>query len=249
MATVMVPAAGRVGAADDRGFYVAMAAGAVAVAFTGFAWRYFLPLRAGTLHATSLVHVHGLLMWSWTLLYFAQAWLASRGRLRQHRLFGMAGIALMTLCVWTGASVAILQLDRQLAAGAGDAARAFVIQPLGLVLVMPLLFGAAIVHARRPDAHARLMLLVTLVALQPALARLAQAMLGAGQPLNAMLAGGVILLTIGACMVRDLRSRGRVHPAYVYGGALVLVVQLARIALAGTPAWYSAADALRTLAR
>jgi hypothetical protein len=41
--------------------------------------------------------------------------------------------------------------------------------------------------------------------------------------------------------VYDLRSRGRVHPAYIWGGLLLIVSQPVRVMLAGTPAWMSLA--------
>ena len=182
------------------------------------------------------------------LLFAWQAWLATHGRLRRHRAFGMAGIALFTLAVWLGISVALLQLDQQIVAGEGNRARAFVAMPLSLSLTMVVLFTAALVNARRPEAHARLMLLVTLVALTPALARLVGDAVGTGpHPRNPLVAGVIVLAVTAYAAVRDVRSRGGAHPAYLYGGAFFALVLLARSTLNRTEAWYGAADALRTL--
>lgn len=232
----------------ERRFFFHLAVACAVVAFAGFVSRYFAPVAAGTFAARALVHMHGLVMWTWMLLFAWQAWLAAEGRLRRHRAFGMAGIALFTLAVWLGISVALLQLDQQIEAGDADRARAFVALPLSLAVAMVVLFTAAMFNVRHPDAHARLMLMVTLVALTPALARLVGDAAGTGpHPRNPVIAGVIVLATIGFAASRDWRVRGRVHAAYVYGGAFVAVVVLVRSTLNRTEAWYGAADALRTL--
>ena len=161
----------------------------------------------------------------------------------------MAGIALFTLAVWIGVSVAVQQLDRQLSAGAGDTARAFLAMPISLAAMMIVLFVAAILNARRPDVHARLMLLVTLVALTPALARLTGDALGTGpHPRNPVIGGLLALALVGFAIVRDVRASGRPHPAYLYAGGFVVVGMLARSTLNRTETWYAMTDALRMLA-
>lgn len=232
----------------ERMFIFYMALGCVAIAFAGFVSRYFAPMAAGTFAAPALVHIHGLVMWSWTLLFAWQSWLAANGRLRRHRSFGMAGIALFTLAVWIGVSVGIDQLDRRLEAGAGDAARAFLIMPLSLAVMMIVLFTVAIANARRPDVHARLMLLVTLVALTPALARLTGDVMGTGpHPRNPVIGGLIALALVGIAVARDIRVRGRPHRAYLYGGGFIVIGMVARSTLNQTAGWYAVADGLRTL--
>ena len=232
----------------ERRFFFHVAVFCVVVAFAGFVSRYFSPLAAGTLAVRRLVHLHGFVMWTWMLLFAWQAWLATNGRLRRHRAFGMAGIALFTLAVWIGVSVALLQLDAQIEAGDADRARAFVAQPLGLALTMVTLFTAAMFNSRRHEAHARLMLMVTLVALTPALARLVDDFSGTGRhPRNPVMAGLIVLALIGFAAARDWRMTGRVHRAYLYGGGFIALVMLARSTLNRTEAWYGVTDALRTL--
>jgi len=232
----------------ERRFFFFAAVICVIVAFVGFVSRYFAPMAAGTFSARALVHLHGLVMWTWMLLVAWQAWLASQGQLRRHRAIGMAGIALFTLAVWIGISVALLQLDQQLQAGDGNRARAFVAQPLSLSVTMIVLFTAALANARRPGVHARLMLLVTFVALTPALARLVGDVLGTGRhPRNPAIAGFIVLAAIGYVTARDKFARGRMHPAYLYGGGFVAVVMLARSTLNRTEAWYGTTEVLRVL--
>lgn len=248
MTTAAVDLPARSALDAERGFFVGMALICVAIAFAGFVSRYFAPVAAGSFTAPSLVHIHGLVMWSWTLLFAWQSWLAAKGQLRRHRLTGMAGIALFTLAVWIGASVALQQVDRQLDAGVGDTARAFLAMPMSLVVMMVVLFVAAILNARRSEVHARLMLLVTLVALTPALARLTGDVLGTGpHPRNPVIGGFLALGLVGIAAGRDIRVLGRPHPAYLYGGGFIALGMLARSVLNRTEAWYAMADGLRAL--
>jgi hypothetical protein len=93
MATRSIDVPARSALEAERWFFVGMALACVAIALAGFVSRYFAPMAAGTFAAPTLVHVHGIVMWSWTLLFACQTWRAATGRLRRHRLFGMAGIA------------------------------------------------------------------------------------------------------------------------------------------------------------
>ena len=48
-------------------------------------------------------------------------------------------------------------------------------------------------------------------------------------------------LFVVAAMVYDRRTRGRVHPAYWWGGGLLLASQVGRLVLSGTSAWLACA--------
>jgi hypothetical protein len=52
-------------------------------------------------------------------------------------------------------------------------------------------------------------------------------------------------LFVAALAVYDYTSRGRVHSATLWGGALVVVFKPLLLALSSTPAWLAFADALR----
>jgi hypothetical protein len=55
-------------------------------------------------------------------------------------------------------------------------------------------------------------------------------------------------LFILAAIVYDVRTRGRPHPVYVIGGAIVVAVQILRAPLSTTQWWYALADSLARLA-
>src|SRR5438874_13098910 len=79
---------------SERDFYLWMAGVFVLMAFGGFTPTYWAPVASGTFHGPPILHIHGALLFSWTLFYFMQtAWIAS-GHKPTHRAWGLAGIAL-----------------------------------------------------------------------------------------------------------------------------------------------------------
>jgi hypothetical protein len=100
------------------------------------------------------------------------------------------------------------------------------------------------------------MLLATVSMLAPAIARVLFALRvgigpglrpGLGPPrtvesvlMPALIADAVIV----AGVIYDMRTRGRPHPGYLIGGAIVLAVQVLRVPLSTTPWWFATADFL-----
>jgi hypothetical protein len=60
--------------------------------------------------------------------------------------------------------------------------------------------------------------------------------------LNPLIFFGVAALFMVAGAAYDAWSRGRVHPAYVWGGALFVLSVPLRLALSGTSAWLAFDD-------
>jgi hypothetical protein len=241
----------------DR-FYVWMAAACAAVAFGGFAPTYWLQLPAGTFVGPALLHVHGALFFAWTLFLLSQSTLAATGRLDHHRAWGLVGISLATGMVFIGLAATINTLATGLAAGYGDAARAFSIIPVTAIGLFAGFLAAAIVSIRRrhPEAHKRLMLLATISLLQAAMGRIFFVLatgggpglrpgLGPPPPLAIGLVPSLLLeVMIGAGILYDWRTRGRPHRVWLIGAAVMTAVILFRGPLGATPAWLSVASAL-----
>ena len=242
-------------------FNVLMAGVCTLVAFGGFLPTYWLQLPAGTFVGPPLLHVHGLLFSAWPLLLLSQTWLAANGRLNRHRAWGLVGISLATAMVVVGLVVAIDQLTTGLAAGYGDRSRAFFLLPMSSLALFAGFFIAAIANIKRPEAHKRLMLLATFALLSAAVARVFFVLITGGGPgmrpglmpppslSIAVVPGLIVQLLIVAGIVRDLRVRGRPHPAWLIGMALTAAVNLLRLPVSGTHAWLAVADAFAHLAR
>jgi hypothetical protein len=54
---------------EGRYFYVWMAVGFLVVAFGGFIPTYWSNIAAGNFHGPAIIHVHGLLLFSWVCFY------------------------------------------------------------------------------------------------------------------------------------------------------------------------------------
>jgi len=246
---------GRAVRSDARRFHLWMAAVFVLIAFGGFTPTYWAKLAGGTFHAPPIVHVHGFLLFSWTLFYLVQtAWIAS-GRTSTHRAWGLAGISLFSvlICAIIATRITTLRLDD--ARGLGEASLRFSAVVFVALPVMIGLFATAIANVRKPEVHKRLMLVLMASMMTPAIARLfltylapAGAADGPPPPFVSIPPGIVATLLIVVAMVYDWRTRGRPHKAYVYGGLVVLGELFLAVAVAGTQTWVDIARSLEHIA-
>ena len=243
-----------------RLFYVWMAATCALVAFGGFAPTYWLQLPAGTFVGSPLVHIHGALFSLWTLLLLSQTVLVAKGRLNNHRAWGLAGISLATAMVMIGLAAAIQTLNTGLAAGYGNDSRAFLILPVSAIILFAGFFIAAIANIHHREAHKRLMLLATISLLQAVMGRVFFVLVtgggpglrpGLGPPPPLVIGLVPSLLTellIVAGLLYDWRTRGRPHPVWLIGAGVTTAVILLRGPLSGTSGWLWFADALAHVA-
>src|SRR5262249_62225656 len=86
-----------VSAPSARRFHMWMAGVFLLIAFGGFIPTYWMKLAQGAIHVPPIVHVHGFLLFTWTLFYFCQTAFVASGRVATHRAWGLAGISLFTL--------------------------------------------------------------------------------------------------------------------------------------------------------
>ena len=229
----------------DRRLYFAIAILFPAIILLGFARTYYLkgffatpPLPSG------LVHLHGLVMTAWVVLFVVQVALVSTKRIRLHQKLGYSSIALAVLIIATSLPTALR------AAKYGSASTPPAIPPLSFLLIptfdlvmFVLFFGAAILYRRRPAAHKALMLLTVLNFLPPALARIPIASLQASGPV--WFFGFPMLLAL-LCLTLDARRHGRVNRVLAVGTVALVAGYVARLALMTTAAWLSLAAWLVT---
>ena len=229
----------------DRRLYFAIAILFPAIVLLGFARTYYLkgffatpPLPSG------LVHLHGLVMTAWVVLFVVQVRLVSTKRIRLHQKLGYTSIGLAVLIIATGLPTALR------AAKYGSTSTPPGVPPLSFLLIptfdlvmFALFFGAAIVYRRRPAAHKALMLLTVLNFLPPALARIPIASLQATGPVWFF---GFPLLVALLCLIVDTRRYGRVNKVFAVGTALLIAGYVVRLALMTTSAWMSLAAWLVT---
>jgi hypothetical protein len=117
----------------------------------------------------------------------------------------------------------------------------FLIVPLGDMLVFGILVGAALYYRRRLDIHKRLMLLAAAAMLPPAIARIPLSVITDNGPLAFF--GLTDVCLIGFVVFDTVRHR-RLHPAFLWGSLLFILLQPLRLLVAGSDAWTSFAAAL-----
>jgi hypothetical protein len=243
----------------DR-FYVGMALACVLIAFGGFAPTYWLQLVPGTFVGPPLLHIHGLLFSAWPVLLLTQVLLVANKRLDLHRAIGLAGISLATAMVVIGLAAAIQTLNAGLAVGYGDRSRAFLILPVSAIGLFACFFVAAIANIRRPEAHKRLMLLATISLLQAAMGRVFFVLVAGGGPgrrpglgeppplIIGLVPSLILELLIVTGIIYDWRLRGRPHPVWLIGAAIMTAVIVLRGPIGATATWLAFADLLAHIA-
>lgn len=235
--------------ARDRVFYSTMAIGMASIVFIGFGPTYYVRfMSAGPMTTvsggpfTTTLHVHGALFTAWVLLFVIQTGLVASRRVAVHRRLGLAGAVLAAAMLVVGTSTAIDGAARGFGPRFGSSGiepLAFLAIPLFDMVLFALFVGAAFVQRRNKEAHKRFMLLAYISIFVAALARL-PGVVQIGPP--AFFSIGLLFIVISA--LYDRISRGRVHPVYIWGGALFAISVPMRLAISGTAAWRTFAEFL-----
>jgi len=223
MATAITTVAPQRGVlASERRFFLLMALAIAATVVIGFT------MNAARMHWSFLalppqVHLHAAAFSAWILLYVVQNWLIVRGSLKWHRQLGALGAGIAVVMVVLGIVTTVMAIEQH---------RVPPFFPPGIFLVLDVLgvigFGIltawAIVLRRQAAWHKRLMLCGTILVMSPAIGRILP------MPLLGKFAGlgvfAVMALYVIAGMVFDVRSRGRVHSAYWWGGGVLVATQM-----------------------
>ena len=221
-----------------RRFYVGMAVAITVTVFAGFSRSYFLKPWYGTPELSGLLHVHGLVFTAWVLFFLSQAVLVATGRTYLHRRMGIAGAVLAALVVIVGTAVAITRVKTGVSPIPGVPALSFLAIPLFDMVVFAVLVSAGIYFRHRAEAHKRLMTLSMISLLAAPIARMTFLPLPPGPPTFFGLAD----LFIVALVVYDLSTRGKVHPATIWGGLLIVASQPLRLMISGTGPWLAFAS-------
>lgn len=209
--------------------FVWAAAAALLVVLGGFAKTYYLKGLFGSPALSSLVHAHGLVMTLWFGTLMAQVLLVSSGNVRMHRRLGIfgAGVALLVLVVGTATAIVAARNG----VSPGPPPLVFLAIPLGDMVVFAILVGLGFAYRQRGDFHKRFMICASLAILTAAIARMP--LPGASLPLFFGLTDLLILAVIAV----DTFNNRRFHPAFAIGLVVVLLSQVGRFLIAGTPQW------------
>lgn len=227
----------------DRNLFTAASVVAIVVVLAGFARTYYVKAAFGTPQLSTMQHLHGLVMTMWFVMFAVQVRLVETRRVAQHRKLGVYGAIIAALVLVVGTTTGIMAAAEGRSPPGAPPPLVFLAVPLGDMLLFAILVGWALLVRRRTDWHKRLMTAATLGILTAPIARI---------PIEALQAGGlpgffamtdVILI---AFIAWDTWRHRRLHPAFAWGLAVVIVSEVARFAIAGTPQWLAFAKWLTT---
>ncbi|HXW09092.1 MAG TPA: hypothetical protein VD737_00625 [Steroidobacteraceae bacterium] len=246
MVTTAIPSRTRWTA--ERRFFTGLAIAAFIVVYVGFARTFFLRpwFPDAPAPSESIFLVHGVVFACWSVLLVVQASLVALGRYAVHRTLGIVGVALAASMVVLGVAGALVAAGRSTGfVGLPVPPLQFLIVPIADMTLFATFVALAVLRRYDAQAHKRWMILATVNLLVAAFARW-PGVISIGNPFVYM---GLADLFIVALVAWDLRTRGRLHPATLWGGLAVIASQPLRLALSGTAAWLAVAGWAVSLVR
>ena len=230
----------------DRVFYGSVAVFMALMAIVGFSPTFYLRLFSGGPMATfgagrpftPLIYIHGALFTAWVALFIIQTALISARRVALHRRIGVGG-ALLAAAMIAVATMTALAAAKRGSTPPGIPPLAFLAIPLFDMVMFTMFITAALALRRKKEAHKRLMLLAYVSIMAAPAARLPGVF-----PLGPLAFYGIAFVFLAAGIVYDLVSRRRIHPAYIWGGTLLVASVPLRLAFSGTATWTALAQAL-----
>lgn len=230
MATPMVA---RVGLPAERRLYTGMAIAILIAVLVGFSRSFFLrPLfPEWPSPSAPIFYVHGAVFTAWIALLLVQASFVARDRTDLHRVVGPFGAALAVAMVLLGTTVALVAA-RHGFVGVPVPPLQFLAVPIFDMLLFAIFVALAVAQRRNPQTHKRLMLLATINLVTAAVARWPGVF-----DFGPLAFFGITDLFLVPLVLWDLRTRGRLHPVTLWGGALLIVSQPLRLLVSDTGPW------------
>jgi hypothetical protein len=238
MATQMAGQAGRAGWSAERRFYTFMTLAIFAAVYVGFARTFFLrpwfPEAAAASPPEPFFYFHGVVFTAWFVMLVLQPALVGLGRRDLHAAWGRVGAAVAAALVVVGIVGTLIAARRPGGfIGVPIPPERFAVIPLTDLALFTLFVSRAILKRRDAQSHKRLMLLGSICLIGAAIARW-PVVFTSGGPVLMFVLVDLFLLPL---VVWDLRTRGSLHPATLWGGLLIVLSQPLRLWLSGTEAW------------
>jgi len=205
---------------QDQVFFLRLAIAVSILVIVAFAqWA----LRGYANYATApiAVHIHGLTMLSWLGLFVTQNYLAGNGNLALHRKLGWAGVGLAAFMLFIGTYITLESLALHRVPPIFTPPYFLLLGPVHLVY-FAIVIGFAIALRRRTEWHRRLMLLATVLVMEPAFGRLIPPPI-LMSPAGPWIEGALQAAVLGIAMLHDRRVRGAIHPALWWGVAAIFL--------------------------
>lgn len=220
----------------DRRFFIAATIVTIVLVFAGFARSYYLMEFTGAPDLAPHVHVHGVVMSLWFVLFLVQVLLVAFRRTPLHRKVGVVGTVLAVVMVSLGVATALSSAHRT---RSDPAELAFLVVSLGDILTFGTFVALGIALRRRTDVHKRLMLLASMSILPAAIGRIPLSFIENG---GALAFYGLTDVVVVAALVVDAIRNRRVHPAFLWGTVVYVVSQPVRLWIGTTGTWMRIAE-------
>lgn len=216
----------------DRRLFLWAAIGFALLAFAGFAQTYYLKPFIQTLPLRTMTHFHGLTMSAWIILFAAQVFLIRSKNVALHMRLGWAGVALAAVVIVVGLVTSVEAAKNGIAPGGIDPL-AFMIVPLGDMVVFAILFGAAIYYRKNAANHKRLLLVTAFNFLPPAVGRIPYAPIELGPLWFYGFPDLLMLTTLGI----DTWRNGKLNKAFAFAAVFLIVSHVFRIMFMSSGPW------------
>ena len=231
---------------NERTFYTGMTVAIAAIVLIGFSRTFFLRTLfpdAQSFAAPEPVFIfHGVVFAAWTGFLIVQALLIRSGRLNLHRSAGWIGVGLAMLMIANGTYGSLIAADRPGGfIGVPLPPEQFLAFPLFDMILFGLFVSLAVVWRKKPQSHKRMMILATVNLVEAAIIRIPLEFIAAGAPFTSR---GLSYLFIIAMVVWDVRSRGKIHRATLWGGILIIISLPLRMMVSQTQLWTEIANRL-----
>lgn len=191
--------------------------------FGGFGMTYLLPLTRGTFPpAPPIVHLHGLMFFSWMILLVVQAGLIGSGNVRLHRSLGTYGIAHAAVVIYTGILLQLIGSRQGMDFGNAPGTDGLYLG-LAAFIGFSLMFTLAIRNTRTPEIHKRMILFAMLPVLPPGVNRFWYMSLGLDDSFPTLPLYLTLWSMATAILVHEWRRMGRISGYSMIGAGWIFV--------------------------
>jgi hypothetical protein len=205
----------------ERNFFRIMATVISVIIVAGFAFN--LAMGRSTFAVPITYHIHAFVFFGWVALYLSQNWLVAANNIALHRTLGKLAYVWVPVMVVMGFVIMFTSLKRNGGPFFFDQ-NEFMFSNTMLLVLFGIMTFAALRVRRYTGWHRRLMLTAMSMLTGPGLGRLLPMPLFIPNAWRIMMVVTLVFPVIG--MIADKRRIGRVHPAYFWGVAAIIAVQI-----------------------
>ncbi len=169
------------------------------------------------------------------VVFLLLAALVAKKQVSIHRQVEMVGALWALAAIVTGLYMVIITTYRDMDLIDGSFGAVITFIPLSQVCMFTGFIALALVNIKRPMVHKRFMMLAALVAITPAIARLAVTAIGGTTPVTV---ASIFLVSNGLIVAvawYDAVRHQWLHPVFLYGGLVILFVRVLRVPFAMSP--------------